>query len=118
MAGTGVRGKGISRETLGLTCTEVSLNSLAPGVAVPFLHAHKQNEELYLFLKGQGEIQVDGAIIPVTAGSAIRVDPAGMRSWRNTGSEPLLYVVVQAKAGSLEQATGGDGIVPDQPVKW
>ncbi len=113
-----VRGKAFLREPLGLTGTEVSLGSLPPGAGVPFLHAHKQNEELYIFLGGKGEIQVDGTIIPVVAGSTVRISPAGVRSWRNTGDEPLLYAVIQAKSGSLEQATGGDGIVSDSPVKW
>jgi uncharacterized cupin superfamily protein len=113
-----VRGKTFLREPLGLTGSEVSLGSLAPGAGVPFLHAHKQNEELYLFIGGAGEMQVDGAVIPVSAGSAVRIAPAGVRCLRNTGGDPLLYAVIQAKAGSLEQATGGDGIVPDQPVKW
>ncbi|MGA2079212.1 MAG: cupin domain-containing protein [Holophaga sp.] len=113
-----VAGKLFIGRTLGLSGMEVSLNALAPGGAVPFLHAHKQNEELYLFLDGEGEFQVDGRIIPVRAGSALRVAPAGMRGWRNTGAAPLTFLCIQAKAGSLEQATGGDGILGEQAPVW
>ena len=32
---------------LGLTGCEISINELPPKAAVPFVHAHKQNEEVY-----------------------------------------------------------------------
>lgn len=113
-----VPGKVFLGQVLGLTGMEVSFGSLVPGASVPFLHAHKQNEELYVVLSGTGEMQVDGERIPLGAGSAVRVDPAGERCWRATGAEPMAYLVIQAKAGSLEQATSTDGIVPDKPVVW
>lgn len=113
-----VPGKVFLGAMLGLTGMEVSLGALPPGKSIPFLHAHKQNEELYIVLSGQGEMQVDGRILPLMAGSAVRIAPSGLRCWRATGTEPMAYLVIQAKAGSLEQATGADGIVPDRPVRW
>jgi uncharacterized cupin superfamily protein len=113
-----VAGKQFIGRILGLDGMEVSLNALAPGGAVPFLHAHRENEELYLFLDGEGEFQVDGRILPVAAGTALRVAPAGMRGWRNTGTVPLTFLCIQAKAGSLDHATGGDGILGEQPPAW
>jgi len=113
-----VEGKTFIGEVLGLTGMEVSFGSMLPGESVPFLHAHKQNEELYLILSGEGEMQVDGERIPLRPGTAVRVAPAGARAWRATGPETLSYLVIQAKAGSLEQATAGDGIRPDLPLRW
>ncbi len=113
-----VKGKAFLKETLGLSSMEVSLNSLPGGASVPFLHAHHQNEELYLFLSGEGEFQVDEDRFPVSAGSALRVAPEGMRAWRSTGAEPLTFLVIQAKAGSLEQATGQDGILGPEAPRW
>jgi len=113
-----VPGKVFLGQELGLTGMEVSFGSLPPGVGVPFLHAHKQNEELYLVLSGEGEMQIDGAIIPLRPGSAVRVDPPAMRTLRAGSRAPLCYLVVQAKAQSLEQATSRDGILSDQPVSW
>jgi mannose-6-phosphate isomerase-like protein (cupin superfamily) len=113
-----VKGKVFLREPLGLTGMEVSLNALPPGGASSFLHAHKQNEELYLFLEGQGEFQVDGEVFPVGPGSTLRVAPEGMRAWRSTGSTPLVWMVVQAKAGSLEQATAQDGFLGEGAPVW
>ncbi len=113
-----VEGKTFLGQVLGLTGMEVSFGSMLPGESMPFLHAHKQNEELYVILSGQGEMQVDGDRIPLAAGTAVRIAPAGMRAWRATGTEPMAYLVVQAKAGSLEQATGNDGVLGQGAVGW
>lgn len=113
-----VPGKTFLGKVLGLTGMEVSFGSLAPGRSIPFLHAHRQNEELYVVLAGQGEMQVDGEVIPLRPGSAVRIDPVGVRCWRATGTEPMAYLVVQAQAGSLGQATAADGMIPDRPVMW
>ena len=40
------------KEALNLTGCEVSINELAANVSVPFVHAHKQNEELYIITDG------------------------------------------------------------------
>ena len=41
-------------EVLGLTGAEVSVNNLPAGAGVPFVHAHKENEEIYGVLEGAG----------------------------------------------------------------
>jgi len=113
-----VEGKTFLGSALGLTAMEVSFGSMLPGEGSPALHSHKQNEELYLFLSGEGEMQVDGERIPLRPGTAVRVAQDGQRAWRATGTEPLAYLVIQAKAGSLEQATGQDGIRPEVELRW
>ena len=113
-----VEGKVFLGERLGLTGMEVSLGSMLPGEAMGFLHAHRQNEELYLILSGQGEMQVDGERIALEPGTAVRIAPAGLRAWRATGTEPMAYAVIQAKAGSLEQASGQDGIRAEAEPRW
>ncbi|MCA8985560.1 MAG: cupin domain-containing protein [Planctomycetaceae bacterium] len=106
-----VRGKKWLKEELQLTGMEVSVGVMAPGQGMSFSHAHKQNEELYLFLAGNGEMLLDGTCVPVSPGSAVRVAPPVSRAWRNTGAEPLYYLVIQARADSLQQWTASDGIV-------
>ncbi len=120
-------------QPLGFTGMEVSLNRVPPGWSMPFLHDHREHEELYLFLGGEGEFQVDGDIFPVSAGTAVRVSPGGIRAWRNTGTGDLLCVIVQANADSLagrvapEDASGflalspasvQDGIRGSRDVRW
>src|SRR6056297_3359547 len=104
-----IQGKVFLKEKLGLTGTEMSLGQLEPGEGIPFIHIHKQNEETYIFLTGRGEMLLDGETYPVEAGSVVRVATTVERSWRNTGEEPLNYIVIQARTDSLEQWTGGDG---------
>lgn len=113
-----VPGKLFLREPLGLDSMEVSLNELRPGAAVPFLHQHERHEELYIFLDGEGEFVVDGTHFPVAAGTVVRVDPAGKRSWRNVGSVPLHYLVIQAQKGSLSASGIQDGVPCAEPAPW
>ncbi|MCZ8523210.1 MULTISPECIES: cupin domain-containing protein [Paenibacillus] len=111
-------GKLFLKEGLGLTGMEVSLNRLPAGASVPFHHSHRENEELYVFLSGQGQFQIDGQIIEVSEGTSIRVAPAGVRTLRCHGGEDLHFIVVQARDGSLRQYTRTDGVLSDQPVTW
>ncbi len=111
-------GKLFLGEKLGLSGMEVSLNTLPPGIAVPFLHRHRRHEEVYVVLAGEGEFQVDDERFPVVEGSALRIAPAGARTWRNTGKTPLIYVVIQAVEGTLENHGVDDGEVLDRPVVW
>jgi uncharacterized cupin superfamily protein len=116
--GFSIDGKVFLHDLLGLTSAEISLNLLPPGADVPFVHTHRQNEEVYRFVGGRGEFQIDGQAIPVREGTMVRVAPAGKRAWRNTSDAPLYFVVIQSKAGSLGQYAGGDGDIVPGPVTW
>ncbi len=107
----GVAGKKFLKEELGLTSMEVSLNKFPAGTSMPFGHKHRANEELYLFLKGKGEFCVDGEWFEVQEGSAIKVAPNGVRTWRSSASEELLFIVIQAKAWTLGEDSIQDGIL-------
>ena len=96
-------------DALKLTGCEVSYNNLPAGVAVPFVHKHKENEELYLIVKGSGEFFLDGEIITLAAGDCVRVDPACERCIK-AGAEGLSFYCIQTKAGSLEHFTATDGV--------
>lgn len=113
----GIPGKLFLGETLALTGCEVSLNRLPAGTAMPFVHAHAQNEEFYLFLSGDGTFFIDGQEFPVREGTAIRVDPAGERSWK-AGASDLVFLCIQTKAGSLAQATLEDGRICTTRAPW
>ncbi|MBO7744498.1 cupin domain-containing protein [Paenibacillus sp. MWE-103] len=114
----GPPGKYYLKDRLGLTGMEVSLNQLPQGGAVPFYHRHRDNEELYLFIGGRGQFQVDGHIFEVTEGTAIRVGPDGERALRNIGTGDLLFIVVQVQANSLRRWERTDAVIPDRPVDW
>lgn len=113
-----VYGKVFLGERLHLTGMEVSVNKLRPGGGVPFLHKHRTHEELYLFIRGRGQFQVDGETLEVQEGTALRVAPDGSRTWRNTSTEDLYYIVVQAKAGTMHDGPIGDGVLVKEPITW
>ena len=113
-----VRGKLFLKGVLGLTSMEVSLGVMPPGAGLPFLHKHREHEELYIFVGGKGQFQVDDRILDVTEGTVIRVAPEGARTWRNNSSEPLTYVCIQAAAGTVRGDATSDGVGVDRPVEW
>ena len=106
------------KENLGLTGTEVSVNRLPAGESIPFVHAHKKNEEVYLFIKGKGSFWIDGEVFEVVEGTTAKVAPAGGRCLKADGKEDLYYICIQAQEHSLTQATLEDGIILDTKVTW
>ncbi len=98
-------------DLIGLTGAEVSINSLPAGAGVPFVHAHKQNEEIYGILEGSGVAVIDGKEVALKAGDWLRLAPQAMRKFSAAADEGIKYVCIQVKAGSLEQYTGGDALM-------
>ncbi len=97
-------------DQLKLTGCEVSCNHLPAGAAVPFIHTHKHNEELYLVISGEGEFYLDGEIVPLKTGSCVRVDPACERCLK-AGNAGMTYFCIQSKQNSLDGFTMQDGVI-------
>lgn len=113
-----IPGKVFGGAALGATGGEFSFQVFRPGAETGFLHAHKTHEELYFFLSGKGEFQVDGEVIPVAEGSVVRVAPDGKRSVRNNGTAPLVMLCVQYRGGTFTPEDAADGVLLNEPVKW
>ncbi|WP_055096128.1 MULTISPECIES: cupin domain-containing protein [Bacteroidales] len=113
-----IPGKVFGGVAVGATGGEFSFQIFRPGTETGFLHTHKKHEELYFFLKGKGEFQVDGQIFPVSEGSIVRVAPDGKRSVRNNGEEPLIMLCVQYRGDTFTAEDAADGNILDTPVKW
>lgn len=113
-----IPGKVFGGQALGATGSEFSFQVFAPGQETGFLHTHKNHEELYFFLSGKGEFQVDGKIFPVEEGSVVRVAPDGKRSVRNTGATPLIMLCVQYRGNTFTSEDATDGNILNKPVKW
>ena len=73
------RGKLFLRKFLGSAGLEMSLNVVPPGKGIPFLHRHRENDEVYVVVGGRGQFLVDGECIDVQEGSVLRLDPGRRR---------------------------------------
>ena len=115
-----LHGKVFAGQTVGATGSDLSFQTLVPSQDSGFLHTHKTHEELYIILKGEGMYQVDGEQIPVSEGSIVRVDPAGKRALKNTGSENLTMMCIQYKANVFTEADSPmeDGVILQEELKW
>ncbi|ATB68781.1 hypothetical protein SJPD1_0666 [Sulfurospirillum diekertiae] len=105
-------------EALSLTGSEVTINELPSGVSVPFVHAHKNNEEVYVVLSGKGWLYIDGDEFEIKEGDAFRIDPNGARCIKADNASALRFICIQAKANSLEGFTQTDGIAVDVKPTW
>ncbi len=113
-----IPGKVFGGGVLGATGADFSFQLFQPGTETGFLHTHKQHEELYFFLGGTGEFQVDGQVFPVCEGSVVRVSPEGRRSVRNNGSTPLVMLCVQYRGSTFTTDDATDGVILNEPVNW
>ena len=98
-------------DALGLTGAEVSINRLPAGAGVPFVHAHKENEEIYGVLEGRGAAVIDGEKVELAAGDWLRVAPAAKRQFSASAHSGITYVCIQVRENSLEAFTAGDAIM-------
>ena len=98
-------------QTLGLTGAEVSFNNLPAGVSVPFVHSHKENEEIYIITEGKGTLTIDGEVVKIKKGNVIKISPNGKRQFAAADDEGISYVCVQVKENSLTSYTENDAII-------
>lgn len=113
-----IPGKVFGGQSVNATGAEFSFQSFAPGTETGFLHTHKNHEELYFFLSGNGEFQVDNEVFPIKEGSVVRVAPDGRRSVRNNGTEPLLMLCVQYRGNTFTADDATDGVILNEKVEW
>jgi uncharacterized cupin superfamily protein len=96
------------RSALGVTEFGVNAIVLPPGYTSR-RHYHERQQELYLVLSGGIELELDGDKHTLGPGGLARVDPATVRSLRNTSeSDEAVYFCVGGAGGYV----GRDGQVP------
>lgn len=98
-------------DKLSLTGAEISINNLPAGASVPFIHSHKNNEEIYAILAGKGKVVVDGETIELAAGDWIRIAPAGQRQFFAADDAAISFACIQVKENSLEGYTKDDAVI-------
>ena len=98
-------------DKLGLTGAEISINTISAGQNVPFIHSHKQNEEIYYVIDGSGKAVIDNEEIDLVAGDWIRISPVAERQFFASENNSISYVCIQVKENSLEEFTSNDAII-------
>ena len=98
-------------EKLSLTGAEISVNQLPAGASVPFVHSHKNNEEIYGILSGKGKAVIDNETIELTAGDWLRISPAAKRQFFASQESDITYVCIQVKENSLGGFTADDAVL-------
>ena len=98
-------------EKLSLTGAEISINQLTAGASVPFVHSHKNNEEIYGILSGKGKAVIDNETIELTAGDWLRISPAAKRQFFASQESDITYVCIQVKENSLGGFTADDAVL-------
>ncbi len=101
-------GKQFMKDATGATSCEISFGTLPTGAEVPFFHSHRENEENYIILSGAGRFQVDDKAFDIAEGSVVRVATNSSRNIKCTSAEPMTYICIQAKEGSLGNYTASD----------
>lgn len=110
----GFEGKQFVKEATDATSCEISFGTLPAGEAVPFFHSHKDNEENYIILSGAGRFQVNADVFDIAEGSVIRVSTNCDRNIKCTSAEPMTYICIQAKEGSLGGYTMTDAEITER----
>jgi uncharacterized cupin superfamily protein len=67
-----------------------------PGEGATYLHRHKVQEEVFVALKGDGTIILDGKRIKMPEGTIVRVGPRVWRALGNDSKKDVLYMVLGA----------------------
>ncbi|MDE6584911.1 MAG: cupin domain-containing protein [Anaeroplasmataceae bacterium] len=98
-------------EKLSLTGAEVSYNQLPAGTSVPFVHAHKQNEEIYIILDGKGSVVIDNETVELVKGDCLRIAPNSKRQFFAGKENAISYICIQVKENSLDTFTMTDAVV-------
>lgn len=110
----GFEGKQFVKDATGASSCEISFGTLPKGVAVPFFHSHKANEENYIILSGSGKFQVDDQVFDINEGSVIRVATNCDRNLKCTSDEPMCYICIEALEGSLGNYTMTDAEITER----
>ena len=75
------------------------------------------NEEIYIVLTGAGRFQVDDDAFDIAEGSVVRVATGSDRNIKCTSAQPMTYICIQAKEGSLGDYTQTDADITEHENK-
>jgi hypothetical protein len=103
----------LATKALELEQSGLSYQRVPPNYRFPYGHTHKQQEEVYVVLRGSGRMKVDDEIVELGEWDAVRVPPGAWRGYeagpegsRSSSSARPISARLRAKT-SMASATGG-----------
>ncbi|WNM24308.1 cupin domain-containing protein [Demequina capsici] len=98
----------------------MTANALVPGEQAGYWHTHASDEELYVFLAGEGQMGLDDDVVDVRAGSCIRVGQGVWRTWRCLPDSPteLRWLCIRADGGALPHLPDDATRDESRPSPW
>jgi quercetin dioxygenase-like cupin family protein len=87
-------------------CVEILLERFPKDLAFP-IHQHKECEQTYLFLEGEGEVTVAGSVHRLAKGGIVYIPRLTDHAVKNVGDSELVYIVVE---------TYPEGYLPSEPT--
>lgn len=88
--------------------SEIKNQSLALAVVAPQkhteLHCHKNSEEVYFVLEGEGIIYLDGTEVKTEKNNAILIKPGLKHNIKNTGNKELKFLCISNPAYNHDDA--------------
>jgi mannose-6-phosphate isomerase-like protein (cupin superfamily) len=85
----------LATQALELKRSGLGYQRLPPNYRFPYGHTHKEQEEIYLVLRGNGRMKLDDEIIELDQWDAIRVPPGTWRGYE-AGPDGLELLVIGA----------------------
>ncbi|TMA55357.1 MAG: cupin domain-containing protein [Deltaproteobacteria bacterium] len=67
-----------------------------PGQGATYVHRHKVQEEVFIALKGEGTIILDGKRIRMPEGTIVRVSPTVWRALGNDSNKDVVFMILGA----------------------
>lgn len=113
-----MEGKVFIKELLELTSCEISFNVMKPNTSMPFIHKHRENEEIYIILKGFGQMLLNDKVFEIKEGSIVRALPETERAIRNNSTDNLTFIVFQGKMNSINSKQIEDGFSINKQPEW
>ena len=89
----------VAREDLDAEQTGLTYFRLRPGKRSPFVHRHRDAEEVYVILSGTGRVRLDNEIFDVRALDAIRIAAKTARAFEAGPRGPRLHRLRAASRG-------------------
>jgi mannose-6-phosphate isomerase-like protein (cupin superfamily) len=98
----------LATEALELESSGLSYQRIPPGYRFPYGHTHKQQEEVYVVVRGSGRMKIDEEIVDLEEWDAVRVAPGTWRGYE-AGPEGLEILVIGAPNLGAAQRADVDG---------